>query len=65
LQAQILESWQLQDQPEHLRTIRDRILKSERQPVWLLKLYQKKFYQGEVVSDSLEERELLFVGISG
>jgi len=39
----ILESWQLQDQPEHLRTIRDQ--NCERQPAWLLKLYQKIYFK--------------------
>jgi PAS domain S-box-containing protein len=64
VQAQIVENWQLQDQPEHLRTIRDRILKSERQPAWLLELYRKILLQGEVVSvDSPEERELLLSGL--
>ncbi|MEH2004535.1 AAA-like domain-containing protein [Nostoc sp.] len=64
VQTQLIENWEFQDQPEHLRTIRDRILKSECSPVKLLKLYQKILYQKEAVSvDSPEEKELLLSGL--
>lgn len=64
VQTQLIENWEFQDQPEHLRTIRDRILKSECSPGKLLKLYQKILYQKEVVSvDSPEEKELLLSGL--
>ena len=69
----MIENWESQDEPEHLRTIRDRLcwcaernrlLKSEQQPVRLLELYQQILHEGEVVSvDSPEERELLLSGI--
>lgn len=60
VRSQVIENWESQDQPEHLRTIRDRILKSERQPVRLLELYRQILHLGEVVAvDSPEERELL------
>lgn len=60
----VIDNWESQDEPEHLRTIRDRILNSEQQPVRLLELYQQILHQGEVVSvDSLEERELLLSGL--
>lgn len=62
--AQVLENWEYQDQPEHLRTIRDRILKSEYQPARLLEIYKQILQQGEVTSvDSPEERELLLSGL--
>jgi WD40 repeat protein/O-acetyl-ADP-ribose deacetylase (regulator of RNase III)/tetratricopeptide (TPR) repeat protein len=38
--TQIVENWETQDEPEHLRTIRDRILWSQRK-VQLLQLYQQ------------------------
>lgn len=60
----VIDNWESQDEPEHLKTIRDRILKSARQRLQLLKLYQQILHQGEVVSvDSLEERELLLSGL--
>jgi len=73
VRSQVIENWESQDEPEHLRTIRDRLcrcaerdrlLKSEQQPVRLLELYQRILHQGEVASvDSPEERELLLSGI--
>jgi hypothetical protein len=61
----VIDNWESQDEPEHLRTIRDRILNSEQQPVRLLELYRKILHQGEAVSvDSPEERELLLSGIA-
>ena len=60
----VIDNWESQDEPEHLRTIRDRILNSEQQPVRLVELYQQILQQGEVVSvDSPEERELLLSGL--
>ena len=59
----ILEQWESQDEPQHLRTIRDRILESERSSQ-LLRLYQQILNQGKVtVTDRPEERELLLSGI--
>jgi predicted ATPase/GAF domain-containing protein/tRNA A-37 threonylcarbamoyl transferase component Bud32 len=59
----IIDNWESQDEPEHLRTIRDRLLKSK-QSVRLLELYRKILHQGEVAfADSLEERELLLSGL--
>jgi len=64
VQTCVIDNWESQDEPEHLRTIRDRILNSEQQPVRLVELYQQILQQGEVVSvDSPEERELLLSGL--
>lgn len=64
VQTKIVENWESQDQPEHLRTIGDRILKSERQPAWLLEIYRQILQQGEVAAvDSPEARELLLSGL--
>ncbi|MCM0589199.1 MAG: hypothetical protein ACSI46_01105 [Gloeotrichia echinulata DVL01] len=47
-----------------VRTIRDRLLKNERQAIRLLKLYQKIWHQKKVVAvDSSEEKELLLSGL--
>jgi hypothetical protein len=40
VQSSLIENWESQDEPEHLRTIRDRLLKSSQQPEQLLQLYQ-------------------------
>ena len=60
----VIDNWESQDDPEHLKTIRDRILKSERQPVQLLDLYRQILHQGKVLAvDSPEARELLLSGL--
>ncbi|MDZ7969787.1 MAG: AAA family ATPase [Nostoc sp. DedSLP03] len=59
----IIDNWESQDEPEHLRTIRDRLLKSK-QSVRLLELYRQILHQGEIIAvDSSEERELLLSGL--
>ena len=59
----IIDSWEAQDEPEHLRTIRDRLLKSK-QPVRLLELYQQVLSQNKVFAiNSPAERELLLSGL--
>ena len=63
VQTKIIENWESQDEPEHLRTIRDRLLKSK-QSVRLIKLYQQILQQEVVAVDSSEERELLLSGLA-
>jgi WD40 repeat protein len=41
VRSRIIENWESQDEPEHLKTIRERIIKNEKRPVRLLKLYQE------------------------
>ena len=61
--TKIIENWESQDQPEHLRTIRDRLLKSK-QSARLLELYRQILHEGDVVAeDSPEQRELLLSGL--
>ncbi len=63
LQSQIIENWESQDEPEHLRTIRDRILYGHKTSD-LLKLYQKILQQGEIAADdSPEQMELRLSGL--
>lgn len=60
----IVENWEVQDEPEHLRTIRDRILRNESKVVQLLGLYQKILQQGELRADgSPEQMELRLSGL--
>lgn len=63
VQTKIIDSWESQDEPEHLRTIRDRLLNSQKSTI-LRKLYQQIRHQGEMVAvDRAEERELLLTGL--
>ena len=63
VQTKIIENWESQDEPEHLRTIRDRIFNSPRS-AQLLKLYRQILQQGEMVAvDSADERELVLSGL--
>ncbi|WP_424094596.1 AAA-like domain-containing protein [Moorena producens] len=60
----IIENWEVQDEPEHLRTIRDRILSYEQRAGRLLGLYQQILQLGAVAADdSWEQMELLLSGL--
>ena len=63
VQSSIIDNWETQDEPEHLRTIRDRLLNSQ-QSRRLLEIYQQIQQQGEVVAcDTPVEKELLLSGL--
>jgi hypothetical protein len=55
IRTNIIENWQAQDNPEHLRTIERRILTDEQMAGELLDIYQNIYQQGEVVSQNTEE----------
>jgi putative nucleotidyltransferase with HDIG domain len=59
VRSRIIENWESQDEPEHLRTIRDRILTNERQVSRLLGLYQTILHQPEVLIDNSGEQARL------
>jgi hypothetical protein len=61
----ILENWESQDEPEHLKTIRDRLCASEERAIALLGLYQQILYSSEKVTfdGSPAQMELLLSGI--
>ncbi len=68
VQSQVIEHWEDQDSPEHLKTIRDRILRGKQrtieQSIQLLKLYQQILHTGEVIADdSSEQIELRLSGL--
>ena len=64
VQNNIIAHWESQDEPEHLRTIRDRILHSELGSTPLLDLYQQILDQGSVAAvDSSAEQELILSGL--
>ncbi|HEY9602462.1 MAG TPA: GUN4 domain-containing protein [Allocoleopsis sp.] len=63
VRAYIIENWETQDEPEHLRTIRDRILWSSSKEQ-LLRLYQHILQTGEVrANDTPEHMELRLSGL--
>ncbi|WP_017317122.1 AAA-like domain-containing protein [Mastigocladopsis repens] len=60
----IIHNWESQDEPEHLRTIRDRILRNEQRAGRLLSIYQQLLEGVEVpTDDSREQIELLLSGL--
>lgn len=63
VRSRIIENWESQDEPEHLRTIRDRILRDERHSDRLLKLYQQILIAGIPADDSREQMELRLSGL--
>jgi hypothetical protein len=65
VRSRILENWESQDQPEHLKTIRDRLLESgEQRTGRLLGLYQQIVLQGQVSADDRpEQMELRLTGL--
>jgi predicted ATPase/GAF domain-containing protein/tRNA A-37 threonylcarbamoyl transferase component Bud32 len=59
----VIENWESQDEPEHLKTIRDRLLRSKKSRQ-LLELYHQVLTRSEVVTtNSSVVRELLLTGI--
>ena len=64
VQRCVIKNWESQDEPEHLRTIRARILKDEQRTPRLLGLYQQILLQGEMAADkSPEQMELRLSGL--
>ncbi|RMF20303.1 MAG: hypothetical protein D6756_14485 [Cyanobacteria bacterium J083] len=60
----ILANWESQDEPQHLRTIRDRLLRKEKTASNLLSLYREILQYGFIAADeSPEQRELLLTGL--
>ncbi|MEM7797112.1 MAG: CHASE2 domain-containing protein, partial [Cyanobacteria bacterium P01_C01_bin.118] len=64
VQTRLIENWEAQDEPEHLRTIRDRILNRPALTSRLLGLYQQVLGSQSVSFDgSQEQTELLLSGL--
>ena len=64
VQTQVIDNWEAQDNPEHLRTIRDRILNTRSNPTHLLHLYRQILDEGQIAAaDQPEQRELLLSGL--
>ncbi|MDB9516131.1 AAA-like domain-containing protein [Roseofilum reptotaenium CS-1145] len=64
VRTRIIENWEASDDPEHLKTIRNRILSNEQRAAYLLELYQQIRQEGEVVANnSFEEGKLQLSGL--
>lgn len=61
----ILNHWDVQDEPEHLRTIRNRLLLATEAPARLLRLYQRILKQDGITFDnrSPDQMALRFAGL--
>ncbi|ESA35895.1 wd40 repeat-containing protein [Leptolyngbya sp. Heron Island J] len=64
VRSHIITHWESQDEPEHLRTIRDRLLYDERRTSRLLGIYQR-WLEGNTVAidDSRDQVDLLLSGL--
>jgi WD40 repeat protein len=64
VQAKVIDNWEAQDEPEHLRTIRNRLLANEQRAGRLLGLYQEILQSdGVPADDSPEQIELRLTGL--
>jgi hypothetical protein len=64
VRSHIIQKWESQDEPEHLRTIRDRLLASEQIASRTLGIYQQILALEDVpTDDSREQIELLLSGL--
>ncbi|MFZ1025446.1 MAG: AAA-like domain-containing protein [Limnoraphis robusta] len=64
VQSYLIRSWEIQDEPEHLRTIKNRLIYNQKQTQTLLKIYQKILQGLNIeVDDSREQTELLLSGL--
>ena len=62
--VKIIDSWESQDEPEHLKTIRDRLLENEATASRLLGLTEQILQYGSIVADeSREQRQLLLTNL--
>ncbi len=64
VQQCVIDNWESQDEPEHLRTISDRILRNARSSERLLQLYQQILRRGEITANNCHEHlELRLSGL--
>lgn len=70
VQTRLIENWEDQDEPPHLKTIRDRLLRTGKRTISLLKLYRKillqhgtQEYQPVLADDSAQQLELRLSGL--
>jgi len=64
VQAYVIQNWEAQDEPEHLKTIRDRLLLNSSRKKKLLVLYERILHYKEIpFNESPEQMELRLSGV--
>ncbi len=64
VRSKIIDNWESQDDPQHLKTICDRLFYSKLDSRQLLQIYQQILHQGEIIADdSSQHKELLLSGL--
>ncbi len=64
VRSRVIEHWESQDQQEHLKTIRKRVLDNEQKAGYLLELYRQIRQVGKIAAHNRpEERELQLSGL--
>lgn len=63
IHTRVVENWEIQDEPTHLRTIQDRILQSNGRADRLLALYQNILQKEFIADDSPEQTRLQLTGL--
>lgn len=64
VRLQIIHNWEFQDEPEHLRTVRDRLCLRQSYTGGILGLYQQILQGAQIpIDDSREQVELLLSGV--
>ncbi|MEQ9481549.1 AAA-like domain-containing protein [Coleofasciculus sp. F4-SAH-05] len=64
IQNQVIENWEAFDEPEHLRTIRNRLIQGGRGNPKMIALYQQILQRGQIAAnDSLLQMELRLTGV--
>ncbi|NEP10233.1 MAG: hypothetical protein F6K14_08440 [Symploca sp. SIO2C1] len=65
VETHIINNWESQDEPEHLRTIQDRVLGNKKQHTGrLLELYRQILRDGSIQADNIpEQKELRLSGL--
>jgi hypothetical protein len=65
VRSRLIDNWEVQDDPEHLRTIRDRLTADPQRSSRLLSLYQQVLTQAKLKADgSPEQAELKLSGVA-
>jgi len=64
VQKKVIENWQINDDPEHLKTISNRLLQNKNLSIKMLELY-RQILEGSKINfhDTLEMQELLLSGL--
>ena len=57
----VIDNWEVQDQPEHLITVRTRIIRSPNSPKHLLEIYKQILIEGEITYDASPAHEELIL----